>query len=72
MHMHIVPGRISRYDRSNYHLLSGTLCQCVPVAKIIDVDISDVVAIGNVNVLFQLGWFCTGRRAGFRNLTGGL
>lgn len=34
-----------------YHLLSGSLGQGVTVAQIIDLDISDVVAICNINIL---------------------
>ena len=57
------------YNRSNYHLLGGTLRQCVPIAEIVDVDVSDVVTTSKVGIGIQFDCFCTRRRAGFHSRT---
>lgn len=68
-----MPGNISRYDRSIYHLLRRTLCQYVAIAQIVDLDVLDVVSICDVDTVHEAGGaLASGRRSGFRGRTGGL
>ena len=53
-----MPSGISEYDKSIYRLLCRAFGQCVFVAKIIDLDVFNVVAIGNIHVAIDVA--CTG------------
>lgn len=46
-----------------YHFLSSTFCQCIAVAQIINFNIFDVVAIGDIHVTVE--GCCTRRARGF-------
>ena len=65
-----VPGNISGYDRSIYHLLCGAFRQCISVAQIVDLNISDVVTVCNIHITIDIAragaGFCW-RRRGFAN-----
>ena len=45
---------ISGCNRINYHLLSRAFSQCVAVAQVIDLDVPDIITIGNIYLLVQL------------------
>ena len=61
-----MPGNISGYDRDIYHLLCGALGQSVAVAKVVDFDVLDVIAVGYVDVAIKLRRCVRTRRCGFR------
>ena len=63
------------YLGDNYHLLSRSFCQCVAIAQIVDLDVFDVVSIGNINLSTNIAVIVTcggcGRLRG-RRRSGGL
>lgn len=53
---------ISGCNRSNYHLLSRALGQCVAVAQVINFNVLDIVSISNVDVCVKFrGCVSSGR-----------
>lgn len=68
-----VPGISADAKRNNYHLLGGTLGQCVAVAQVIDFNVFDVIAVSNIDFGIQLlSVRGGGRRSGIRCGTGSL
>ena len=49
-----MPGSISGYDKSIYHLLCHAFSQCVSVTEIVDLDIFDVVTIRDVHIAIDV------------------
>ena len=51
-----------------YHLLCGAFCQGVAIAQIIDLDVLDVVTVGDVDFAVKFGrLFGGGRSRGFES-----
>lgn len=49
-----MPESISGYNKSIYHLLCGSFGQCVAIPKVINFNVLDIVAIGNVHVAIDI------------------
>lgn len=52
-----MPRNISGYDKSIYHLLSRAFGQCVSIAEVVDLNILDIIAIGDIHVSIDVA--CT-------------
>lgn len=45
-----MPRNISGYDKSIYHLLCRAFGQCVSIAEVVDLDVLNIIAIGDIHV----------------------